>query len=73
MQFDIFDNREREVLCVRNDSDAMMVSSENHYLLEVGKEYTVSNVEVHLWYTLVSLKEFPDKTFNSVVFEEKGE
>lgn len=70
MEFNIFDNSERKVVCVRNDKDGMMVSSENHHLLEVGAEYTVTSVEVHAWYTVVWLKEFPGKTFNSVVFEE---
>ena len=76
MEFDIWNNTERKVLCVRNDEDGMMVGSGSHYLLEVGKEYTVTDVEVNSWYTLVCLKEFPNEVFNSVVFEEikqKGE
>lgn len=70
MEFNIWDNSERKVLCTRNDEDGMMVSSENNHLLEVGKEYNVVGVEVLPWHTLVYLKEFPGKTFNSVVFEE---
>lgn len=76
MEFDIWNNKERKILCVRNDEDGMMIGSHNHHLLEIGKEYTVVNTEVHPWYTLVYLKEFSDKGFNSVVFEEiqpKGE
>ena len=37
-------------------------------LLEIGKEYTVDYVEVHGWHTMVGLKEFPGKEFNSVSF-----
>lgn len=70
MEFDIWNNKERKVLCVSNREDGMMIGSHNHYLLEVGETYTVENVEVHSWHTLVYLKEFPGKEFNSVVFEE---
>lgn len=70
MEFDIWNNSERKVLCVKNDEDGMMVSNYNHHLLEVGKEYTVESVEVHSWHTLVYLKEFSGKSFNSVAFEE---
>ena len=76
MEFDIRNNKERKVLCIRNDKDGMMIGSHNHHLLEIGKEYTVVNTEVHPWYTLIYLKEFPNKGFNSVVFGEvqpKGE
>ena len=70
MEFDIWNSSERKVLCTRNDYDGMMVSSYNHHLLEVGKIYTVEDVEVHSRHTLVYLKEFPGVSFNSVVFEE---
>ena len=72
MGLNIFDKTERKVRCIRNDKDGMMVSSDNHHLLEVGKEYTLTNTEVHPWYTVITLKEFPGKTFNSVVFNEIG-
>lgn len=70
MELDIFNDKKRKVLCVRNDKDAMMVGSHNHHLLEIGKEYTVEDIEVHAWHTLVFLKEFPGKSFNSVIFRE---
>ena len=70
MKFDIRNKAERQILCVCNDEDGMMIGSENHHLLEVGKTYTVEDVEIYSWYTLVYLKEFPDKGFNSVMFEE---
>ena len=40
----------------------------NSPLLEIGKIYTVTNVEVYSWFTLYKLKEFGDKQFNSVDF-----
>ena len=38
-------------------------------LLEVGKEYTIDRTEVHSWHTKIYLKEFPNKSFNSVWFD----
>lgn len=67
---DIFNNEPRKIRCVRTDEDGMIVSSENHHLLKVGEIYNITNIEVDSWYTLISLREFPDKTFNSVAFEE---
>ncbi|OSA95739.1 UNVERIFIED_ORG: hypothetical protein B2H93_04775 [Clostridium botulinum] len=40
-------------------------------VLEVGKEYTLETVDVDSWNSDVYLKEFPNKTFNSVLFEGK--
>lgn len=39
-------------------------------LLEIGKIYTILKIDVHSWHTKIYLKEFPDKKFNSVSFEE---
>lgn len=39
-------------------------------VLIVGKVYTVERTEVSNWYTMVYLKEVPDKPFNSVFFAE---
>ena len=38
-------------------------------VLEVGKEYTLYDEEVHSWHTRFYLKEFPDRWFNSALFE----
>jgi hypothetical protein len=38
--------------------------------LEIGKTYELLDKEVHSWHTKFILKEFPDKKFNSVSFEE---
>ena len=70
MEFDIWNSSERKVVCVRNEAEGMIAHSHNHHLLEVGKEYTVADVEVHSWHTVVYLKEFPGKGFNSVAFNE---
>ena len=43
---------------------------ENHHLLEIGKEYTLEDIIVHSWHTIVYIEEFPDMKFNSVAFEE---
>ena len=73
MEFDIWNSSKRKVVCVSNDSEGMIKHSHNHPLLEVGKEYTVVDVEVHSWHTVVYLEEFPSKGFNSVAFNEVGE
>ena len=71
MAFNIFNKEKRKVICTRNDKEPMMQSSENHHLLKIGNEYTISNVFVYPWYTEVYLEEFPNIPFNSVVFDEK--
>jgi hypothetical protein len=40
-------------------------------ILEIGKEYTVTDTEVHSWHTKITLDGFPDKQFNSVCFDYK--
>ena len=66
---DIFNKRERQVRCIRNDSDVWNGGTFAN-LLTVGESYTVEWIDVHSWYTLVGLREFPGKEFNSVLFEE---
>lgn len=70
MEFNIWNDKERKVRCVNNEDEGIMVCGYNNHLLEVGKLYTVVDVEVHSWHTLVGLEEFPDEYFNSVLFEE---
>jgi hypothetical protein len=38
--------------------------------LILGNTYEVNKIKEHDWYTEISLKEVPNKTFNSVHFEE---
>lgn len=59
-----------KVKCVCNDPVCgMKICGDNSHLLEIGKTYTVTDVEVHAWYTLYKLQEFgADKQFNSVDF-----
>lgn len=70
MEFDIYDSEERKVVCVSNKDHNFYDCDENAPLLKVGEQYTVSEVEVHSWHTVVYLKEFPGVEFNSVCFEE---
>ena len=69
MEIDIYNNRPRKIKCIRNDDDTWGVNENNH-LLEVDKVYTLKSLEVHNWYTVVYLEEFPGVKFNSVSFEE---
>jgi len=67
---DITNNKERQVVCVSNDVGSTFPGFDKEHLLTVGEKYTVIDVEVHSWHTLVTLKEFPNEQFNSVLFEE---
>lgn len=68
MRFDIWDNSERIVKCIaKYDTSPFGCDYE---LLEIGKEYTVIDVDVYGYYTMIALKEFPGKRFNSVLFAE---
>ena len=70
IEMNIFNNKPRKILCIRNDKDGMMKYCHNHHLLEIGKEYTFSEVIVYPWHTEVYLEEFPKLVFNSVMFKE---
>lgn len=66
----IHNSSPRKIKCVRNDRD-VIGSKEHNHLLEVGKTYSLEDVDVHGWHTEVYLKEFPGKSFNSVLFVEQ--
>ena len=68
----IFDSSVREVVCVSNKDNKFIGCDENSPLLEIGKIYTVADVDVYGWHTEVKLEEFPNIVFNSTCFEEKG-
>ncbi len=67
---DIFNSRERQIVCVENNIQSTFPGYEDQHELTIGDMYTVIDVEIHSWHTLITLKEFPDKQFNSVLFEE---
>lgn len=67
-EFDISDCSARAVKCI--DKYDTSPYSCDYELLEIGKEYTVTNVDVYGWCTMITLKEFPGKRFNSVLFTE---
>lgn len=68
----IEDYSKRKVICINNKDNEFFGCDENSPLLEVGKTYTVVNVDVHSWHTEVELEEFPNIIFNSVCFDEIG-
>lgn len=70
---DIFNNEERQIRCIRNDREVYGGGGINAHLLTIGEDYTVDWLDVQDYYTLVHLKEFPGKCFNSVLFEELDE
>ena len=67
---DIFNSKERKIVCVENDDAGAFGCNGTGHMLTVGAVYTVIDVEVHSWHTIVELKEFPGVGFNSVLFEE---
>lgn len=67
----ILNKSQRQVVCVDNEVHSTTFPGfEAAPLLTVGEKYTVINVDVHSYHTLVVLKEFPGEEFNSVLFEE---
>lgn len=71
MDFDIFNSSERIIKCV-GKYDTSPYSCDYEFL-EVGKEYTVVGVDRYSWHTMITLKEFPGKRFNSVLFAERSD
>lgn len=39
-------------------------------ILKVGESYTVRHIDVRDWISYVELSEFPNQTFNTVMFED---
>lgn len=70
MELDIFNGTEREIICVSNNPSHPFVCGDTASILTIGKRYTVTDFEIHDWHTMVTLVEFPDLQFNSVLFEE---
>lgn len=70
---DIFNDKERPIVCVCNDIESTFPGYEHEKLLAVGQTYTLVDVEVHSWHTLVTLREFPGVQFNSCLFDEVGD
>lgn len=61
----------KKVICVCNEPVCgMKVRGQNSPLLEIGKTYTVVEIEEHSFHTLYTLEEFPNKQFNSVDFKD---
>ena len=69
-KIDIYITKPWKFKCVRNDEDVWGGGGENHHLLEVGREYTLEDIVIHSWHTIIYIEEFPDMEFNSVAFEE---
>lgn len=67
MGFNVGNPKERKVKCISN-YEGIMFGCDNE-LLEVGKIYTVSGVNVRKWHTEVRLQELKGR-FNSVSFDE---
>lgn len=66
---DIFNPSTRKIVCVKNNHN-FYGTTDTHHFLEVGKQYTLCNIDVGSFYSVVTLKEFPNTRFNSVLFEE---
>lgn len=73
MELDIYNNQTRKIVCVSNNDIGWWSCRDNAHLLTVGETYTLTDIDVHDWHSLVTLKEFPGYEFNSVLFEEVKE
>lgn len=71
VDMDIFNGQERKIRCI-DKYDTSPYGCE-YELLEVGKEYTVTDIYVYGFFTMIHFKEFPNQEFNSVLFEEIAE
>lgn len=69
---DIFNNTKRKIICINNSHNTWGSDNVSH-LLTIGKEYNLVNIDVAAWYSLVTLGEFPNVRFNSVLFKEADE
>jgi len=68
--FDIWNAEKRHVLCVDNRDNKWSFNDYASEYLEVGKIYTVTDVEVHSWHTRIRVAEIPGRQFHSVHFCE---
>lgn len=59
----------RKIKCVKK-YDTCMYNASDYNLLEIGKEYTMVDINVGNWSTYVTLEELPGEEFNSVYFCE---
>lgn len=73
MEINIYNSKPRKVICVDNENNNFFECDENSPLLTVGDTYTLIDIEVHSWHTIVWLGEFPGVEFNSCCFEEMEE
>jgi hypothetical protein len=68
MSMDIYSPEGTKVTFLdRNGTDFDRVEAEK--ILKVGQVYTIKSIEVYDWVSYVTLEEVPDKTFNSVMFD----
>lgn len=58
------------VVCINNKPIPQFCNGEDNHLLIIGDKYTVDKEVKHTWFSTFTLKEFPGKTFNSVLFVE---
>lgn len=63
----------RKIKCTSNTDGNFWGCDGNHHLLEVGKEYTLLNMDTRSWHTVVYLAEFPGIPFNSCAFVDMYE
>lgn len=66
---EIFNNRPRKIVCIDNSHNTFGDDNVVH-LLKIGMKYTLMYVDVYSFYSLITLREFPNLQFNSVLFEE---
>lgn len=68
MELNLTNTAAREIFCNRVETDQKNFPNCN--LLRYGKTYHLTALKVYNWHSVVYLKEFPGKEFNSVQFAE---
>ena len=66
----IWNKEKRIVKCVKNNDNTWGGTDKASGYLVVGELYNVINVDIHDCHTKITLAEFPDRRFNSVLFDE---
>ena len=69
MHLNIFNSKPRWIVCCKNHHNPWGTRNANTKLV-IGETYKLKSIDVHGFFTLIELEEFPGIYFNSVLFEE---
>jgi len=70
MSMNIYAKKGHKVVFTNTDNGFELDKAKAREFLKTGETYTIESTDVGGWITYVTLIEFPDQTFNSVMFED---